>query len=513
MALTKKESAEKNKFEITFSVDKETFEGAVADVFNKKKGSITVPGFRRGKAPRHIVEQMYGKGVFYDDALNQVMPAAYEAAIKEAELDVVGKPEIDVENIDDNGVLFKATVFVKPEVRIEGYLGLEAEKDAVEVKDEEVDAEIKRVQERNGRTVDVTDRPAENGDTVNIDYKGTVDGVAFDGGASDGYDLKLGSGSFIPGFEDQIVGHKIGDAFDVKVAFPADYHAKELAGKDAVFACKLNGVKTVELPALDDEFAKDVSEFDTLSEYKADVSATIRKRKEQSADAALENALGEKLIDLVQAEIPEPMFDAETENYVRDYDTRLRQQGLDLSTYLKYTGQTLDDLRGQMRPMAEKQVKIRLALETIAKLEKIAVADEKVEEEYKNVSNAYNVPVEQVKSMVDAEDIRRDLAVKAAMDLVKEKAKIKEKKVAAAKKPAAKSAEKKAAEPKADDAETKSAPKTTKTTTAKTTAPKTAATKATVAKTSTAKSTTAKATAAKTVAAKKPAEKKTTDKE
>ena len=507
MALTKKEEAGKNKFEISFSVDKETFEAAVSDVFNKKKGSITVPGFRRGKAPRHIVEQMYGKGVFYDDALNQVMPAAYEAAIKEAELDVVGKPEIDVENIDDNGVAFKATVFVKPEVKIEGYLGLEAEKDAVEVKDEEVDAEIKRVQERNGRTVDVTDRAAENGDTVNIDYKGTVDGVAFDGGSAEGYDLKLGSGSFIPGFEDQIVGHKIGDAFDVKVAFPADYHAKELAGKDAVFACKLNGVKTVELPAIDDEFAKDVSEFDTLSEYKADVSATIRKRKEQSADAALENALGEKLIDLVQADIPEPMFEAETENYVRDYDTRLRQQGLDLSTYLKYTGQTLDDIRKQMRPTAEKQVKIRLALETIAKLEKITVADEKVEEEYKNISDAYNVPVEQVKNMVDAEDIRRDLAVKAAMDLVKEKAKIKAKKAAPAKKPAAKPAEK-----KADDAEKKPAAKTTKSTTTKAAAPKTTAPKTTAAKTTAAKTTT-KAAAPKTTAAKKPAAKKTTDKE
>ena len=499
MALTKKEEAGKNKFEISFSVDKETFEAAVSDVFNKKKGSITVPGFRRGKAPRHIVEQMYGKGVFYDDALNQVMPAAYEAAIKEAELDVVGKPEIDVENIDDNGVAFKATVFVKPEVKIEGYLGLEAEKDAVEVKDEEVDAEIKRVQERNGRTVDVTDRAAENGDTVNIDYKGTVDGVAFDGGSAEGYDLKLGSGSFIPGFEDQIVGHKIGDAFDVKVAFPADYHAKELAGKDAVFACKLNGVKTVELPAIDDEFAKDVSEFDTLSEYKADVSATIRKRKEQSADAALENALGEKLIDLVQADIPEPMFEAETENYVRDYDTRLRQQGLDLSTYLKYTGQTLDDMRKQMRPTAEKQVKLRLALETIAKLENVSVSDEKVEEEYKNISDAYSVPVDQVKGMVEAEDIRKDLLVKAAMDLVKEKAK--------AKAPKAKTAT--AGKPKASakKTETTDAPAEEKPA-AKKPAAKSSSTKTSATKSTTAAKKPAGETAAKKPAAKKPAAKK-----
>ncbi len=499
MALTKKEAAGNNKFEIGFSVDKETFEKAVSDVFNKKKGSITVPGFRRGKAPRHIVEQMYGKGVFYEDAVNQVMPDAYEAAIKEAELDVVGRPEIDIETIDENGVLFKATVYVKPEVKIEGYLGLEAEKEKVSVTDEEVDAEVKRVQERNGRTVDVTDRPAQNDDTVNIDYKGTVDGVAFDGGAAEKYDLKLGSGSFIPGFEDQIVGHAIGDAFDVKVTFPTEYHAKELAGKDAVFACKLNGIKTVELPALDDEFAKDVSEFDTLSEYKADVRANIEKRKEQSADSAFEGALGDKLIELVQADIPEPMFEAETENYVRDYDTRLRQQGLDLSTYLKYTGQTLDDMRKQMRPTAEKQVKLRLALETIAKLENVSVSDEKVEEEYKNISDAYSVPVDQVKGMVEAEDIRKDLLVKAAMDLVKEKAK--------AKAPKAKTAT--AGKPKASakKTETTDAPAEEKPA-AKKPAAKSSATKTSATKSTTAAKKPAGETAAKKPAAKKPSAKK-----
>ena len=494
MALTKKEAAGTNRFEIGFSVDKETFDKAVSDVFNKKKGSITVPGFRRGKAPRHIVEQMYGKGVFYEDAVNEVMPAAYEAAIKEAELDVVGQPEIDIEKIDENGAAFKAVVYVKPEVKIEGYLGIEAEKETVKVTDEEVDAEVKRVQERNGRTVEVTDRAAENGDTVNIDYKGTVDGVAFDGGAAEKYDLRLGSGSFIPGFEDQIVGKKIGDAFDVKVAFPADYHAKELAGKDAVFACKLNGIKTTELPALDDEFAKDVSEFDTLDEYKADVRANIQKRKDQSADVAFENALSEKLIELVKADIPEPMFVAETENYVRDYDTRLRQQGLDLKTYFKYTGQTLDDLRKQMRPMAEKQVKVRLALETIAKLENLTVSDDKIEEEYKNISDAYSVPVEQVKGMVDAEDIRRDLVVKAAMDLVKEKAVVKAPKAKAATKTAA--AKKPAATKTEKPAEEKPAAKTA------------AAKKPAAAKTATAAKKPATSTAAKTTAAKKPAAKK-----
>ena len=501
MALTKKEAAGTNRFEIGFSVDKETFDKAVSDVFNKKKGSITVPGFRRGKAPRHIVEQMYGKGVFYEDAINEVMPAAYEAAIKEAGLDTVGQPEIDIDKIDENGASFKAVVYVKPEVKIEGYLGIEAEKETVKVSDEEVDAEVKRVQERNGRTVEVTDRAAANGDTVNIDYKGSVDGVAFDGGAAEKYDLKLGSGSFIPGFEDQIVGKKIGDAFDVKVTFPADYHATELAGKEAVFACKLNGIKTTELPALDDEFAKDVSEFDTLAEYKADVLANIQKRKEQSADAAFENALSEKLIELVQADIPEPMFVSETENYVRDYDTRLRQQGLDLKTYFKYTGQTLDDLRKQMRPMAEKQVKVRLALEAIAALEKLTVSDEAVEEEYKRISDAYNVPVDQVKGMVDAEDIRRDLLVKAAMDLVKEKAIVKAPKA----KSAPKSAPSTASKAKTPSKTVKKADAEGKTAEEKPAAKKPAA------KTTAAKKPAGEA--AKTTAAKKPAAKKTADKD
>ena len=284
----------------------------------------------------------------------------------------------------------------------------------------------------------------------------------------------------------------------MKVTFPTEYHAKELAGKEAVFACKLNGIKTVELPALDDEFAKDVSEFDTLAEYKADVSANIQKRKEQSADAAFENALSEKLIDLVQAEIPEPMFVSETENYVRDYDTRLRQQGLDLSTYLKYTGQTLDDLRKQMRPMAEKQVKIRLALETIAKIENLSVGDDKVEEEYKNISDAYNVPVDQVKNMVDAEDIRKDLLVKAAMDLVKSKAKAKAPKAKTATAP--KTAAKKTAAKKTEDAPAEEKP-----------AEKKPAAKSTAAKkpaTASAEKKPAAKTATKPAAAKKPAAKK-----
>ncbi len=421
MALTKKTECGKNQFELEFSVDKETFESAVQSVFSKKKASISVPGFRKGKAPRHIVEKLYGKGVFYEDALNEVMPSAYEAAVKEAELDTVGRPEVDVVSIDENGVILTAKVYVKPEAEITDYLGIAVEKEDVSVSDEELEAEVARIRERNGRTVEITDRAAENGDTVNFDYAGTVDGVAFDGGTAEKQDLKLGSGQFIPGFEEQVVGHSIGDEFDVNVTFPTEYHAADLAGKAAVFHCKLHAIKATELPALDDEFAKDVSEFNTLDEYKADLKANILKRKEASADRALEEKLAEALSEKLVAEIPEPMFAAETENFVRDYDNRLRSQGLDLSTYFKYTGMTLEQLREQMRPMAEKQVKVRLALEKIAALEGVSVSEEEVEAEYKRISDSYNVPLEQVKSMIDAADIEKDMKVKGAMDLVKAK--------------------------------------------------------------------------------------------
>ena len=486
MALTKKEVCGKNQYEIEFSVDKETFDGAVAAVFNKKKASISVPGFRKGKAPRHIVEKLYGKGVFYEDALNEVMPVAYEAAVKEAELETVGQPEVDVVSIDENGVVLKAKVFVKPEVEISDYLGIKVEKAKIEVTDDEVDAEIQRVRERNGRTVEVTDRAAENGDTVNIDYKGTVDGVAFDGGTAEKQDLKLGSGQFIPGFEDQIVGKKIGDEFDVNVTFPTEYHAEELAGKAAVFHCVLHSIKATELPELDDEFVKDVSsDFDTLDEYKADVKANIQKRKEAAADRELEEKLCEELIGKLAADIPEPMFAQETENFVRDYDNRLRSQGLDLSTYFKYTGLTLEQLREQMRPMAEKQVKVRLALEKIASLENVTVSEETIEGEYQRIADAYNVPLEQVKAMIDSNDIAADMKVKAAMDLVKGAVKTKAKSAA----------KKKTAEPAADgEAQEKPAKKTTA--------------KSTATKSSTAKSSTAKSTASKSTTAKKPAAKK-----
>ena len=424
MSLIKHELTEKSGFVMEFSVSKEAYAKAENEAYKKNVKSINVPGFRKGKAPKSVIEKMYGKGIFFEDAINACIPDAFEEAVKEAGLTVVGMPKFDLVSSDDEIVL-KAEGFVKPVVTIDGYKGIEAEKKVEKVTDANVEEEVNKARERNARTVEITDRAAQMGDIANIDYEGSVDGVAFNGGKGEGHDLKLGSGSFIPGFEDQIVGKNIGEEFDVNVTFPEDYHAAELAGKAAVFKTKLNAIKFEELPEADDEFAKDVSEFDTIAEYKADVKAKMEKRNEDKAQAEFETALAEALIEKLVADIPEPMFEAETENFVRDYDTRLRQSGLDLKTYFKYTGLTLEALREQMRPQAEKQVKIRLALEKIAELEALTVTDEEVDAEYTRISEAYNVPVDQVKGMIVADDIKADLLVAHAMDVVKANAKVK----------------------------------------------------------------------------------------
>jgi len=424
MSLIKKELTEKSGFVMEFSVSKEAYEKAENAAYKKHVKSMNIPGFRKGKAPKSIIQRMYGKDVFFEDAINACIPDAFEEAVKEAGLEVVGTPSFDLVS-NDGDIVLKAEGFVKPEVSIEGYKGIEVTKSVALVTDDEVEAEVTRARERNARTIDITDRPAQLGDTVTIDYEGSVDGVPFQGGAAQGHELKLGSGAFIPGFEDQIVGKNIGDEFDVNVTFPTEYHAEELAGKAAVFKTKLHAIKFDELPEADDEFAKDVSEFDTLDEYKADIKAKIEKRNEEKANAEVENALAEALIEKLVAEIPEPMFAQETDNYVRDYDTRLRQSGLDLNTYFKYTGLTMEALREQMRPQAEKQVKVRLALEKIAALENLTVTDEEVDAEYKRIAEAYNVPEDQVKAMIASDDIKADLLVSNAMKLVKETANIK----------------------------------------------------------------------------------------
>ena len=427
MSLTKSESIEKNRYELQFTVDKATFDNAVNAVYRKQVKSITVPGFRKGKAPRSIIEKMYGTGVFYEDAINDLIPAAYTDAAKESALEIVGQPEFDVISIDENGLVLSAKVYVKPQVEINDYLGIEVEKEVASVTDEEVEKEIETVRERNSREIEVADRAAELGDTVVIDFEGFCDGTAFEGGKGTDYALKLGSGSFIPGFEEQVVGKSIDEEFDVNVTFPEEYHAAELAGKPAVFKVKIHAITRVELPELDDDFAKDVSEFDTFDEYKADLKAKIEKRHEAAADNQVENSLVETLIEKLVADIPEAMYEAETENFVRDYDTRLRSQGLDLKTYFKYTGMNLDSLREQMRPQAERQVKARLALEKIAVLENLTASEEDIQAEYEKIASAYGIEIDQVKESVDASAIAEDMKVQKAMDLVKEKAVIKTK--------------------------------------------------------------------------------------
>ena len=464
MSLIKKELTEKSGFVLEFSVSREVYAKAENEAYKKNVKSINIPGFRKGKAPKAIIEKYYGKGIWFEDAINACIPEAFEEAVKESGLNIVGQPQFDLVS-DEGDIVLKAVGFVKPEVTIDGYKGIEVEKKVAEVTDADVDAEVENARKRNARTIEISDRAAEMGDIANIDYEGFVDGVAFDGGKGAGHDLTLGSGQFIPGFEEQIVGKAIGEEFDVNVSFPEEYHAAELAGKAATFKTKLNALKAEELPALDDEFAKDVSEFDTLDEYKADIKSKMVKRNEAQAETEVENALAEALMEKLVAEIPEVMFEAETENFVRDYDTRLRQSGLDLNTYFQYTGLTLEALRAQMRPQAERQVKVRLALEKIASLEALTVTEEETDAEFTKIAEAYNIPADQVKSMIAAEDLNADILVGKALALVKDNAKIS---VPKAKKAAAKKTAKKA------ETEGEEAPKAKKTTTKKTTTKKAA---------------------------------------
>ena len=441
MKLVKAEKIEASKYELHISVDTATFEAAVTKAFQKEGKKMSIPGFRKGKAPRAIIEKMYGKGVFYETAINDLIPDAYSKALEESKINPVAQPEFDIVSLDDNGLVLSAKVFVKPEVEIVDYKGLTVTRTVTPVTDEEVDREIETVRERNSRETEVLGRAAELGDTAVIDYEGFCDDKAFDGGKGEDYALKLGSNTFIPGFEDQIVGKKIDEEFDVNVTFPTEYHAKELAGKPAVFKCKLHALTKTELPELDDEFAKDVSEFDTFAEYKADMKAKIEKRHADSANAATDEKLVDALIEKLNADIPAPMFDTEAENFLRDYDMRLRQSGLDLNTYMKYTGMTLESLREQFRPQAERQVKARLALEKIAELESLTASEEDINAEYQRIADAYNMPVDQVKESLPADAITEDMRVKKAMDLVRESAVITdEAPQAPAKKPAAKKA-------------------------------------------------------------------------
>ncbi len=412
---------EKNVAELEFTIDKPAFDAAVNKAYRKNVGHMNIPGFRKGKAPKAIIEKMYGKGVFYEDALQELIPPAYQEALTESKIDAVSAPEYDVDTIDENGVVVKAKVFVKPEVELEDYSGFEIDREIIPVKEEDVDREVERIRNRNSRTIEVTDRAAAMDDTAVIDYMGFNDGVAFEGGEAENYSLKLGSNTFIPGFEDQIVGHVIGDEFDVNVTFPEEYHEESLKGKPVVFKVKLNAIKMTQLPELDDEFAKDVSEFDTLDEYRADLRRKLEESNKNHADMHVETAVIDKLLEKMTVEVPEPMYAAEQENQLRDFDNRLRMQGMDLSTYLKYTGMDLDAMRAQFRPQAERQTKTRLALEKVAALENIEVSDDDLEKEYEEIAKRYGVDLEQAKS-IPADTLKEDIKIRKALDAVKSKA-------------------------------------------------------------------------------------------
>ena len=437
-----------NRIELEIEVDAATFEKAVEAAYRKSVKNIAIPGFRKGKAPRALIEKMYGAETFYEDAMNAVYPDALDAAIKESGYEFVeDKIDLDVVSVGKEGLVFKAVITVKPEIEIEGYLGLTAEKKDATVSDEEVDAELKALQERQARLVTVEGRAAQLEDTVVFDFEGFVDGVAFDGGMGENYSLKLGSGQFIPGFEDQLVGKSVDEEFDVNVTFPEDYQATELAGKAAVFKCKLHEIKVRELPELNDDLAKDCSEFDTLEELKADTRKKLEEKKAAEVDNEFETALATQLADLIKGEIPEAMFENAVNDQVNSFDQRLRMQGLQLEQYLQFTGMSMEDFRANFRPQAELQVKVRLALEAIVKKENIEVTDEEINAEYQKMAEQYNMDVDKIKSLINEDAIRADKAVEKAMALVKENAKVKK---PAAKKSTAKKAK---AEPKPETEE------------------------------------------------------------
>lgn len=426
MSLKNSNKIENNKYELEISVDKDRFEDAVAKTFKKNAKRISVPGFRKGKAPRSMVERYYGEGVFYEDAVNMLYPDEYDAAVTEAGIEPVDRADIEVVSVGKEGLEFKATVTVKPDVEIGDYKGLTAVKKIYTVSDDEIAHELSHIQERNARIITAEDRCAQKGDTVVIDYDGSIDGVAFDGGKAENQDLELGSGSFIPGFEDQIEGHSVGDEFDVNVTFPEEYQAKELAGKAAVFKVKLHEIKVRELPELDDEFAKDVSEFDTLAEYKDDIRKNIQKTKDDKSSNDVDDSLIDQIIQSMKTEIPEVMFEHSIDSMVSDFDYRLQMQGLNIDTYLKYTGMEMAAFRKTFSEQAQRQVKIRLALEKIADIEKFEVTDEELEEEYKKLADHYKVKADKVKSAIKEDNIVKDIRVNKAVDLIRNEAVITE---------------------------------------------------------------------------------------
>ena len=410
-----------NTTAIEFSFTAEEFENAISAAYNKRKKSITVPGFRKGKAPRKVIEAQYGESVFYDDAVNSLYNQNIVAVIDKTGLDVVDVENTEVVEVSkENGVKFKADIITKPVVEISDYKGLEVKKTTKNVDDAAVDAEVEKVR---NRSISVEDRAAQIGDTAVIDFEGFLDGVAFEGGKGEKFPLELGSGSFIPGFEEQVAGKNIGDDFDVNVTFPEHYQAENLAGKPAVFKCKLHEIKGKELPNVDDEFVKDVSEFDTLDEYKADIKSKLEKTAADEASTNLDNALVDAIIGKMKAEVPQVMYQRRIDEIVREWSARNR---ISVEDYLKYTGVTMDQFRANFTEVAKRQVDLRLALEKIAELENITVSDEDVEKEYADMAEQYKMEADKIKAAVPADAIKNDLKIEKALDLVRDSAKIEE---------------------------------------------------------------------------------------
>lgn len=423
MALKSSNKVDTNTYEIEVTVAPEVFADACKSAYMKQRKSIQLPGFRKGKATQGMIEKVYGEGAFYEEALEIVYPKAVSEAIVEAGLRTVDQPfDLDVPVMSKaEGVEMKMKVTVYPEVKLGDYKGLTATMLPTEATDEDVDAELENMRDRNSRLVSVDDREAQMGDTAEIDFEGFVDGVAFDGGKGENYPLELGSGSFIPGFEEQVAGHKIDEEFDVNVTFPEEY-AAELAGKDAVFKCKIHEIKTKEMPELDDEFVKDVSEFDTLDELKADIKKGLSEKKEADAKADFENQLIEQVVENMECEIPECMFESRTNEMVQDYSYRLQMQGIDLNTYLSYMGQDMDAFKKTFREGAENQVKASIALEAIVAAEKIEVTDEEIDAEVAKLAEQYKMEPDQIKSAVPADQLASDIKTRKALDLVVESA-------------------------------------------------------------------------------------------
>lgn len=446
------EKKEKSTVELVIEVGAEEFEAAVQKVYLKQRGKIAIPGFRKGHAPRKIIEAMYGTGVFYEDAINDVYPGAYAQAVEQEKLDAVAWPSVEVVSVGKEGLTFKAVVTVRPEVKLGQYKDLTAEKPAVTVTDEDIEGELKPYMNRATRMVTV-DRPAENGDTVVIDFEGFMDGKPFDGGKGEGHSLELGSNSFIPGFEDQLVGAKAGDEKDVNVSFPEDYHAQELAGKPALFKVKVHEVKEKQLPTLDDEFAKDVSEFDTLDAFKKDLADKLTKRREEQAERTFQAAVMEQVMNNMEVDIPDAMVEFEADNMVNDMAQRIQSQGIPFDQYLSMMGMNMNMMHEQAKAAAMERVRRDLALGAVVDAEQIAISDEEVEEEYKRLAEEYHMELDKVKQAVEAENVRKELSVKKAEQLIYDSAKAG--KAPAKKKAAAKKTEEKAEEPAEGEAKPK----------------------------------------------------------